>query len=296
MQKKEPMSLDFSPRKSAATRPDSGFGSSGLGVSYLGTLEADDPGRWLANTPLLQFDLPKIRLLATRLTQLKTTPRDKALACFSYIRSLPFGCIADSTGTSAMAVLRHGKGDCHSKSTLLLALLRAVRIPSRMRFVTLKPDFLYGIIDTGGQPLEHAYTEVLLDGTWQAVDSYVVDVRLAVAAKSRLAMEGRKLGYGMHVDGAITWDGHGHSFGQFTVNDPDSMPLHDWGAFDDPYQFYSSVPYVKSRLNWSTRLKWLVGAGVVNRRVNQLRDNPGLPGTSRADVAARTAQRARKPV
>ncbi|MEP6790881.1 MAG: transglutaminase-like domain-containing protein [Ramlibacter sp.] len=266
--------LDFYPRKTPdgqIVKVDSGFGPSG-GHSYLGTLnDADTARRWLVNTPLLQFDHPKIRLLATRLTQLKATPREKAMACFSHIRSLPFGCIADSTGTSALAVLRAGVGDCHSKSTLLIALLRAEGIPARMRFVTMKPDFLHGIIDTGGQPIEHAYTEVLLDEEWQATDSYVVDMRLAVAAKARLVQEGRTLGYGMHRDGAVSWDANGHSFGQFTINDPPSMPLHDWGAFDDPYQFYSSVPYVRDRLNWSSRFKWLVGARLVNRRVNALR-------------------------
>ena len=82
------------------------------------------------------------------------------------------------------------------------------------------------IIDTGGQPLEHACVEVLLDGVWQCVDSHVVDMRLAVAAKTRLALENRTLGYGMHVLGATTWDGRGDSFGQFHPDDPDSLPRH----------------------------------------------------------------------
>ena len=259
------MSLDFNSR--------SDFSNSHAGQSYLSTLELEDDSRWLINTPLLELDHPKIRLLSKRLAQLKSSQREQALACFSYLRSLPFGCIADSTGTSSLAVLRHGKGDCHSKSTLLIALLRALGIPSRMRFVTMRPDFLHGLIDTGGQPLEHAYVEVLLDEVWHAVDTHVVDVRLAVAAKSRLAREGRKLGWGMHIDGKISWDGRSSAFGQFTMADPASMPLHDWGAFDDPYQFYSSVPYVRSRLSWSTRVKWLVAAQRVNRQVNTLRDD-----------------------
>jgi hypothetical protein len=62
--------------------------------------ELDDPRRWLFNTALLQFDHPKIRLLAKRLTQLKGGHREKALACFAHVRSLPFGCIADSAGTT----------------------------------------------------------------------------------------------------------------------------------------------------------------------------------------------------
>ena len=235
---------------------------------------SEDPKRWVVDTPLLQFDHPKIRLLAMRLAQLKRSPREQAVACFAHIRALPFGCIADSTGTSALAVLRAGMGDCHTKSTLLIALLRSLRIPSRLRFVTLSPEFLRGIIDTGGQPIEHGYTEVLLDGQWQAVDSYVVDPRLAMAAKTRLQLEGRTLGYGMHRDGLISWDGRSHSFGQFTPADPASMPLHDWGAFDDPYQFYSSVEYVRERMSLSSRLKWLVAAKVVNRRVRELRSNP----------------------
>ena len=270
------------------SRPESSFGTS---QSYLGTLsDFDKSGRWLVNTPLLMFDHPKLRLQAARLTQLKGTPRARAVACFAFVRALPFACIADSTGTSAVGVIRAGRGDCHTKSTLMVALLRSVEIPSRMRFVTMKPDFLYGIADLGGHPIEHAYTELLLDGEWLALDSYVVDPRLAVAARTRLKLEGRKLGYGMHRDGTIHWDGHGSSFGQFTLDDPESMPLHDWGAFDDPYQFYSSVAYVRQRLGIAGRLKWMLAAGVVNRRVNALRNAPleprVIPDASAASPAA----------
>jgi transglutaminase-like putative cysteine protease len=272
------MSLDFYPRLSSASDMDqpSGFDISSGGLTAAHSLD-DDPERWLINTPLLQFDRPKVRLLATRLTQLQATPRQKAMACFAHLRSLPFGAIADSVGTSSLSVLKYGMGDCHTKSTLMVALLRSSGIPARMRFVSLKPDFLHGIIDNGTQPFEHAMTEVLLDGRWLAVDSYVVDLRLAVAARSRLHREGRKLGYGMHVDGQMSWDGQSHSFGQFNHAHPPSMPLHDWGAFDDPYQFYSSVPYVKHRLDWSTRLKWMVGAKMVNREVASLRRTPAAP-------------------
>ena len=279
------MSLDFYPRKGPNGQPakvESGFpasepGASGFGQShpshsYLGTVqEDDDVRRWLVNTPILQHDHPKIRLLGKRLGQLKATPAEQAIACFTHIRSMPFACLSDSTSLSAVGVLRAGRGDCHSKSTLMVSLLRSLGIPARMRFVTMKADFLHGIADFGGEPIEHAYTEVLLGEEWIALDSYVVDPRLAVAAKTRLKIEGRRLGYGMHRDGTIHWDGRNSAFGQFTVEDPASMPLHDWGAFDDPYQFYSSVAYVRQRLSLSSRLKWMVGAGIVNRRVAALR-------------------------
>lgn len=39
------------------------------------------------------------------------------------------------------------------------------------------------------------------------------------------------------------------------TTDSNGMPLHDWRAFDDPYQFYSTVPYVRG-------LRTLAGAAV----------------------------------
>jgi transglutaminase-like putative cysteine protease len=49
-----------------------------------------------------------------------------------------------------MSVLRHWQRRLPLQEHLLVALLRSLGIPSRMRFVTLKADFLHGIIDTGG--------------------------------------------------------------------------------------------------------------------------------------------------
>ena len=265
----------FESRSPSTAQGNSSFvPSKGFSHSNRQPDDQDEAERWLVNTPLLQFDHPKIRVLATRLTALQATSRLKALAIVKYISALPFGAIADSTGTSAMAVLKAGMGDCHTKSTLLVALLRAIDIPARIRFVSLRPDFLRGIIDTGDSPVEHGCAEVMLDGKWFGLDSYVIDTQLAVAAKSRLRQEGRRLGYGMHIDGSTSWNGSSHSFAQFSPSDIYSQPLRDWGVFDDPYQFYSSTPFVKGRLDWSSRVKWLVGAGMVNRKVKELRLSP----------------------
>ncbi len=238
---------------------------------FKSTHDAQGIERWLVDSPLLQLGDLKVRLLATRLTQLKHTPRQKALSCFAYVRGLPFGCVTDSTSTTASEVMKNAKGDSHTKGTLLVALLRASGVPSRLRFVTLKSDFLYGIMDLKGQPVEHAIAEVWVQGKWVAIDSYVADNKLSLAARVRLSREGRTLGYGIHLRGNVTWDGMSDSFAQFALSDKDSLPLHDWGAFDDPHQFYSSVRYARNRLSWANRAKWAVGATLVNRRVNALR-------------------------
>ncbi|WP_291011962.1 transglutaminase-like domain-containing protein [Hydrogenophaga sp.] len=234
--------------------------------------DRDSPQSWLVNTPLLDIQHPKIRLLALRLTQLQQGDRNKALACFQYVRELPFACLPDGNSVSALTVLRRGKGDCHTKSTLLVALLRAIQIPSRLRFVTLRADFLRGVIDLGTLPIEHCCVEVLIDDRWVAVDSHVMDPLLARAALARLDKENRDLGYGMHRRGATDWDGEQQAFAPFVADDTASLPVHDWGPFDDPYQFYSQVPEQRERLGIRGRLTWMVGARVVNRRVKALRD------------------------
>lgn len=235
-------------------------------------LQPEEPSRrWLVNTPSLDIENPKIRLLALRLTQLKQGDRAKALACFAYVRELPFACLPDGNSVSAAVVLKHGKGDCHTKSTLLVALLRAAGIPSRLRFLTLRADFLRGVIDLDQMPVEHCCVEVLIDWQWVAVDSHVVDPLLARAALVRLADEGRTLGYGMHRDGHTDWDGATQAFGPFIADDPDSLPIHDWGPFDDPLQFYSSTPSLQHGLALRRRLNWMVASRLINRRVNALR-------------------------
>lgn len=232
---------------------------------------ADDARRWLVNTPLLGFNHPKIRLLALRLTQLQPGARRKALACFEFIRAMPFGCLPDGNSVSALTVLQRKRGDCHTKSTLFIALLRSIGIPARLRFYTLKADFLRGVIDLGELPIEHCCVEVLIDERWIAVDSHVMDLPLAQAALGRLKQEGRASGYGIHAHGSTSWDGLGPAFAPFCADDPDSLPLHDWGPFDDPLQFYRSVPGKQGRLALSGRLKWMLGARLINRRVKALR-------------------------
>lgn len=227
--------------------------------------------RWLCNTALLQHDHPKIRLLALRLTQLKGGAADKALACYHYVRKLPFACAADAPHTSSVDVLAAQAGDAFTKSTLLIALLRSLGIPARARVVALKPDFLWGLVHTGGRPIEHAITEVLIDGQWLGVDSYVVDLALGLKARDRLLQQERSRGWGVHMKGDVAWNGKGHSFALFCARDPDSLPLNELGAFDDIAAFCERAAG-HLQPSWARKQQWAIAAAMINWRVRKLRD------------------------
>ncbi|MDB5872558.1 MAG: hypothetical protein JWQ07_2000 [Ramlibacter sp.] len=264
--------------------PDASTLDESYGKDYRGHPGDRPPARWLRDTPLLQLDHPKVRLLAIRLTQLRSGQREKAIACFEFVRKLAFTCPMDAVKMLSTEVLAARTGDGFSKSTLFIALLRSAGIPARLRMVLLRPAYLRGISGVGGRFVEHAFTEVLVQDEWLAVDSYVVDLQLGLKARARLLDEGRRAGYGIHLKGQLSWDACSSSFGQFSVEDPDGLPVLDLGAHDDVQQFYRSLA-PRSPTEWANRSRWSLASVMANRRIHKLRAWAAPP----VEKAARTA-------
>ena len=206
-----------------------------------------------------------------RITQLATTDVQKATLVHDYIKSLPFGCVASFDHVPAAGVLKSGRGDCHTKGTLFVAMLRCAGLPARLRFVTLSGAFLHGIIDLEKSHITHAVGEVYLQGRWVQTDTYVTDSLLEAQAYELLSLQNRSLGYGIHIHGNRFWDGRHHAHGQYAESDPASMPLHDWGVAHDPESFYSGQQHPELSRSWLTRAKWTVAAHLVNSRVKKVR-------------------------
>jgi Transglutaminase-like superfamily len=239
-------------------------------------LDNDLPGSWTGSTRLLDLDDPKLRIQALRITQLASSHAQKAVLLHDFIKSMPFGCVAGFDHVPAGAVLRAGRGDCHTKGTLFVAMLRSAGVPARLRFVTLSSAFLKGIIDVPQGSITHAIAEVYLDGRWLQTDTYVTDAPFEACAISLLKQQGARLGYGVHVRGKQFWNGRQAAHGQYADSDPSSLPMRDWGVAHDPEHFYSSKNNLELQLGWLTRVKWLLAAAVVNRRVQQLRLQPAV--------------------
>ena len=229
----------------------------------------------LAHTRLLDLDDSKLRIQAMRITQLASSDTHKAVLVHDYLKSLPFGCARTHGHVTAGEVLRSGRGDCHTKGTLFVALLRSSGVPARLRFVSLQGAFLRGIIDSGDTNITHAIGEVYLEGKWVQSDTYVADDALEIQALTILQEEGRALGYGIHALGSRYWSGLQDAHGQYTTQDPASMPLIDFGVAHDPECFYSAQPFPPDQSNWLDRVKWTIAASLINRRTQQLRKRGG---------------------
>jgi Transglutaminase-like superfamily len=227
--------------------------------------------RWLCATEQLDIQSTKLRTRMMAITQLLATDRDKAVAIHDFVKSLPFGCIADYSQLKAIDVLKLGHGDCFTKGLLMVALLRAANIPARLRFVSLPVHFLRGIIEPEESTIMHAMAEIYFDNHWLITDSYVPDLALQQAAQTLLVQENRSMGYGIHVLGNESWSGQEHASAQCHPSDDSSLPTVDWGVADDPMSFYADPSHSELRRNFATRLKWRLAAPLVNKRVAALR-------------------------
>jgi hypothetical protein len=111
----------------------------------------------------------------------------------------------------------------------------------------------------------------MLENRWLGIDSYIVDAPLHRAAVARCRAENLAVGYGVHPNGSINWDGRTDCFAQF-ANDGTVPDLSDavFGSFVDLDQFRATgLARNPSHLPSRLLIRWLTQAA--NRRVHALR-------------------------
>ncbi len=217
-----------------------------------------------------------VTVLAHSLVADARSDRERAVALHDYVRDeVKFGFTGRFYQMTAAEVLDARVGYCNTKSTLFVALLRAVGLQARQQFVDIDAAVLRGLLDPGTPFVDHSYVEVRLDGQWIATDSYIVDRALHSAARRRLQREGRKLGYGVHRDGSTAWDGRQPAFSQYVMADAD-IGRRRWGVFDGVEAFYAATPDAWNRRSLLLRLVLPRAA----RRANAAADALRMAGTS----------------
>jgi len=120
------------------------------------------------------YQEPGIQNLVREIGGRSKGTQEKAVNCFFYVRdNIVFGM--DPWQIKASETLRKGYGMCSNKALLLVALLRAMGIASRLAWIPLNRHFLrpaWGFPWTYCLPLtlKHVIAQVMLDQKWIAVD------------------------------------------------------------------------------------------------------------------------------
>jgi transglutaminase-like putative cysteine protease len=233
---------------------------------------AQAEGSYLEATRYIDSTHPSIVETARSVVGDAKTERERAVRIHDFVRDrIRFGWAPAFYDQRASEVLRGGVGFCNTKSTLFVALLRAAGVSARQHFVDINTRIVADFIDPGTPYVDHSFSEVLVDGEWRRVDSYIVDRPLAERARARLTCEGKSLGYGVHRNGVSEWDGTADAFSQL-VNDgtmPD-LTTRDHGLFDDVGAFYASGRAI-NRLPFPVRLIFGFFTRSANAKIEALR-------------------------
>lgn len=232
----------------------------------------DMTSKYLRETRLLDYGHEAItRLIQDRGWQ-SLPLMERIGAVYAYVRDeIGFGY---NVGDRILAsrVLEDGYGQCNTKTTLVMALLRAVGIPSRFHGATIHKRLQKGVV-TGffywlaPTNIIHSWAEVLIDGRWVTLEGVILDKGYLDGLRAFVPdANGPFLGFGVGTDNlaapAIEWQGTDTSIQMTGVNQ-------DLGVFDDPDAFYAqhggNLSGIKDRLYRS----WIRHR--MNRRVASIR-------------------------
>ena len=133
---------------------------------------------YLKETEILDYSSGNIQDLINEKQWLKLDTVERVKNIYNFVRDeIRFG-YNKSDNIPASKVLSDGYGQCNTKSTLLMALLRAVGIPNRIHGFTIDKALQKGAI-TGiwyklaPKNILHSWVEVLINDKWYFLEGVI---------------------------------------------------------------------------------------------------------------------------
>ncbi len=136
--------------------------------------------RYLAETPMLDFSHPTIQRLVEQHRWRDLGDFERIRAIYDFVRDeILFGYNIDDA-IPASRVLADGYGQCNTKGTLFMALLRCCGVPCRVHGFTIDKKlqrgamtgFVYALAPAN---VLHSWVEVWLEGAWYELEGFILD-------------------------------------------------------------------------------------------------------------------------
>ena len=227
--------------------------------------------RYLKKTRMLNYDCESIRTLVSERNWNQLDDYHKIGAVYDFVRNEILFGYNRSDLLTAEEVLNDGYGQCNTKATLLMALLRAVGIPCRLHGSEVDKHFQEGvtrgiIAALAPDTIVHTWAEVFYDGRWIALEGVITDEAYIRSIKKNNNVSGPYAHFAVSVPDLNILDLEWKGRDIFVQNE--SVEL-DFGAYDDPDTFFE-----KHHQTWS-KAKDLAyvyyGRKKMNRTVRKLR-------------------------
>ncbi len=197
--------------------------------------------KYLEATTLLNYNHPEIQKLIAERSWQALGEKEKVKQVYNFVRDEILFGYNERDDISAALVLKDGYGQCNTKATLLMALLRAVGVPNRIHGFTINKRLQKGAV-TGiwyklaPKNILHSWVEINMNEEWYFLEGVILDRPYLSCLQQKFSdREGDFCGYGAYTENfgnpIVDWDLN-HTFIQ------EKGINQDFGLFDNPDEFY----------------------------------------------------------
>lgn len=227
---------------------------------------------YLKETKMLNFNSTKISDLVIRKDWLELDEFHKIKNIYEFVQNdILFGY--NSTDMlSAVEVLQDGFGQCNTKATLLMALLRSVNIPCRLHAFNVSKDFQEGALPKiiyllAPKYILHTWVEVFFNDKWIALEGVITDKDYLYAVQQKyIAYKGVFKKFAIATKDLekvnINWTGNDVFIQKEAV-------VYDYGIFSSPDILFSMHTQNMSKLK--LYLYSHIGTKMMTKRVIKIR-------------------------
>ena len=230
---------------------------------------------YLRETKILDYSSKQIQLLVEDRGWKNLPETERVKAIYNFVKDeILFGYNVDD-GVKASRVLKDGYGQCNTKGTLFMALLRVCGIPCRIHGFTidkaLQKGAMTGIVyKSAPKEIFHSYVEVCVCGVWYNLEGFILDNAYLPALQKTFLPE---------KDGSFT--GYGVATKNF-LNPPVEFDccdtyiqkegiVRDFGVYDDPD---SLLKEHGQQMNFLKKCVYrLIGRRLMNKNVKKIRNS-----------------------
>lgn len=231
---------------------------------------------YLKETKLLDYSAASLQQLAEQRGWRRLEEFDRIKAIYDFVRNeILFGYNV-SDELSASAVLADGYGQCNTKGTLFMALLRLAGIPCRSHGFMIDKQLQRGVM-TGliyklaPKRIFHSWVEVYFENRWYELEAFILDDGYFRQLQNKfVTCEGAFCGYGAAVADfkhpIIEWN-RNHTYIQ-------SLGIvEDFGVYDSPDELLEAHG---QSLNGIKTFAYIhLGRHLMNQKVKKIRESKG---------------------